>query len=65
MISGNCKEGYYDAKAKGVNLLIPTDTIIADAFSNDANQKTVKTDQIPTAGWVWTLVRKPLLSSRK
>jgi phosphoglycerate kinase len=45
------KKAIIDAKAKGVNLLIPTDTIIADAFSNDANQKTVKTDQIPT-GWM-------------
>jgi phosphoglycerate kinase len=45
------KKAIVDAKAKGVNLLIPTDTIIADAFNNDANQKTVKTDQIPT-GWM-------------
>ena len=45
------KKAITDAKAKGVNLLIPTDTIIADAFSNEANQKTVKTDQIPT-GWM-------------
>jgi len=45
------KKAMLDAKAKGVNLLIPTDTIIADAFSNEANRKTVKTDQIPT-GWM-------------
>ena len=45
------KKAIVDAKAKGVNLLIPTDTIIADSFSNEANQKTVKTDQIPT-GWM-------------
>jgi phosphoglycerate kinase len=45
------KKAIIDAKAKGVNLLIPTDTIIADAFNNDANKKTVKTDQIPT-GWM-------------
>jgi phosphoglycerate kinase len=45
------KKAIVDAKAKGVNLLIPTDTIIADAFSNEANQKTVKTDQIPS-GWM-------------
>jgi phosphoglycerate kinase len=45
------KKAMADAKAKGVNLLIPTDTIIADAFSNEANKKTVKTDQIPT-GWM-------------
>jgi len=45
------KKAIVDAKAKGVNLLIPTDTVIADAFNNDANKKTVKTDQIPT-GWM-------------
>ncbi len=39
------------AKAKGVNLYIPTDTVIADAFSNDANIQTVKIDQIPS-GWM-------------
>jgi len=45
------KKAITDAKAKGVNLLIPTDTVIADAFNNEANKKTVKTDQIPT-GWM-------------
>ena len=45
------KKAISDAKAKGVNLLIPTDTVIADAFNNEANKKTVKTDQIPT-GWM-------------
>ncbi|UKN03223.1 phosphoglycerate kinase [Paracrocinitomix mangrovi] len=39
------------AKEKGVNLLIPTDTIIADEFSNEANTKSVKIDQIPD-GWM-------------
>lgn len=39
------------AKAKGVNLLIPTDTVIADAFSNDANTQEVKTGEIPD-GWM-------------
>lgn len=39
------------AKAKGVNLYIPTDAVIADAFSNDANRQTVKIDQIPS-GWM-------------
>ena len=39
------------AKEKGVNLYIPTDTVIADAFSNDANRQTVKIDQIPS-GWM-------------
>jgi phosphoglycerate kinase len=39
------------AKAKGVNLLIPTDTIIADAFANDANTQEVQIDAIPD-GWM-------------
>ena len=39
------------AKAKGVNLVIPTDTIIADAFSNDANTQEVQIDAIPD-GWM-------------
>jgi phosphoglycerate kinase len=39
------------AKAKGVNLYIPTDAVIADAFSNDANRQTVRIDQIPS-GWM-------------
>ncbi|TNF48234.1 MAG: phosphoglycerate kinase, partial [Bacteroidetes bacterium] len=40
-----------DAKAKGVNLYIPTDTVIADKFDNEANRKTVKIDEIPD-GWM-------------
>lgn len=39
------------AKAKGVQLHIPTDTIIADNFSNDAAIKEVKIDAIPD-GWM-------------
>lgn len=39
------------AKAKGVNLYIPTDTVVADKFSNDAERQTVKIDQIST-GWM-------------
>ncbi|WP_373515226.1 phosphoglycerate kinase [Persicitalea sp.] len=35
------------AKAKGVNLVLPVDTVIADDFSNDAERKTVKAGQIP------------------
>ncbi|HEY1054978.1 phosphoglycerate kinase [Emticicia fontis] len=38
------------AKAKGVNLVLPSDNVCADAFSNDANRQTVKTGQIP-ADW--------------
>lgn len=39
------------ARANGVKLLIPTDTVIADSFSNEANQKTVAADSIPD-GWM-------------
>jgi len=35
------------AKAKGVNLVLPLDTVIADDFSNDAERQTVKAGQIP------------------
>lgn len=36
-----------NANKKGVNLLLPIDTIIADQFSNEANVKTCKIDEIP------------------
>lgn len=39
------------AKEKGVNLVIPTDTIIADNFSNDANTEEVQINEIPD-GWM-------------
>jgi phosphoglycerate kinase len=39
------------AKAKGVNLYIPVDTIIADKFDNEANRKEVAIDEIPD-GWM-------------
>lgn len=35
------------AKAKGVNLILPVDTIIADAFSNTANQGVATSGEIP------------------
>lgn len=44
------KEMMEKAKDKGVNLLIPVDTVIADAFSNDANRKVVGRGGIE-AGW--------------
>lgn len=40
-----------DAKSKGVNLVIPVDTIIADKFDNAANRQEVAIDAIPT-GWM-------------
>lgn len=35
------------AKEKGVNLILPVDTVIADGFSNDADRKTVPAGEIP------------------
>lgn len=39
------------AKAKGVNLYIPTDTIIADKFDNNASTQLVQINAIPS-GWM-------------
>nr|WP_294859263.1 phosphoglycerate kinase [uncultured Fluviicola sp.] len=39
------------AKAKGVNLYVPTDTIIADKFDNNASTQLVSIGEIP-AGWM-------------
>ena len=39
------------AKVNGVNLCIPVDAIIADAFSNEANTQEVSIDKIPD-GWM-------------
>lgn len=39
------------AKAKGVNLLLPADSIIADNFSNDANTDTANNNNIKD-GWM-------------
>ena len=38
------------AKAKGVKLLLPVDTVCADAFAPDANSQVVKAGEIPD-GW--------------
>ncbi|MDP5121628.1 MAG: phosphoglycerate kinase [Spirosomaceae bacterium] len=38
------------AKAKGVNIIMPVDNLIADDFSNDANRKVVGKGEIPD-GW--------------
>jgi phosphoglycerate kinase len=40
-----------EAEAKGVNLYIPTDTVIADKFDNNANRQTVNINEIPD-GWM-------------
>ncbi|AXH99856.1 phosphoglycerate kinase [Sporosarcina sp. PTS2304] len=39
------------AKEKSVNLYLPTDAVVADAFSVDANTKTVSVDDI-SKGWM-------------
>jgi phosphoglycerate kinase len=39
------------AKSKGVNLYIPTDTVIADKFDNEANRQIVPIQAIPD-GWM-------------
>ncbi|RYG20377.1 MAG: phosphoglycerate kinase [Chitinophagaceae bacterium] len=39
------------AKAKGVKLILPLDTVIADKFANDADKKDVDSGQIP-ADWM-------------
>jgi phosphoglycerate kinase len=39
------------AKEKNVNLIIPTDNVIADKFDNEANTQTTTTDTIPD-GWM-------------
>jgi phosphoglycerate kinase len=39
------------AKEKGVDLLLPTDVVVADAFSADANTQTISIDSIPD-GWM-------------
>ena len=44
------KELKVKAKAKGVNLHFPIDTVIADDFSNNANRKVVNAGEIPD-GW--------------
>ncbi|HEX3386321.1 MAG TPA: phosphoglycerate kinase [Mucilaginibacter sp.] len=39
------------AKAKGINLMLPTDSIVADNFSNDANTDMAQNDNIKD-GWM-------------
>ncbi|MBN8695260.1 MAG: phosphoglycerate kinase [Bacteroidetes bacterium] len=40
-----------DAKAKGVNIYIPVDAVVADNFAKDANKQTVDINVIPD-GWM-------------
>ena len=46
-----CLELLEKAKAKGVNILLPVDTVIADKFDNDAQKKNVDSGEIP-ADWM-------------
>jgi phosphoglycerate kinase len=46
-----CLELLEKAKAKGVNLLLPVDTVIADKFDNNAKKDQVESGQIP-ADWM-------------
>ncbi len=45
------KEILHEMILAGVNIYLPFDVVIADAFSNDANKQIVSADQIP-AGWM-------------
>ena len=46
-----CLELVEKAKAKGVNLILPVDTVIADKFDNEAHKDVVDTGNIP-AEWM-------------
>lgn len=46
-----CLELIEKAKTKGVNLILPVDTVIADKFDNDADKDQVDTGKIP-ANWM-------------
>lgn len=43
-----CLELMEKAKAKGVNLILPVDTVIADKFDNEAQKDTVDSGKIPS-----------------
>jgi phosphoglycerate kinase len=45
------RQAINDAKAKGVNLLIPEDAVIADQFDNSAKMDACASDEIPD-GWM-------------
>lgn len=48
---GLAKDLMDQAKAKGVKLMLPIDTVVADKYAADAAYKTVMSDEIPT-GWM-------------
>ncbi|MEA4971013.1 MAG: phosphoglycerate kinase [Candidatus Pelethousia sp.] len=47
---GLAKDLMAEAKSRGVQLLLPVDTVVATTFSADAEYKTVKSSEIPD-GW--------------
>jgi phosphoglycerate kinase len=59
------------AKEKNVNVYLPVDNVVADAFSNDANTKVTPVDEVPD-GWMGLdagpetikMVREVILSSK-
>ncbi len=56
------KELLNKAKARGVNLYIPTDAIIADNFANDANTQHCNINQIPD-GWMGLDISKETITT--
>lgn len=56
------KELLAKAKAKGVTLALPADSVTADAFSNDANVGYAKNDSIE-AGWMGLDIGKEAVAS--
>jgi len=47
----DAKEIVQSVMLKGVNLFLPTDVLVADGFSNEANFKVVSADDVPN-GWM-------------
>ena len=52
------------AAEKGVKLLLPQDSVIADDFSNDANRDTAANDEIPE-GWMGLDIGPKAIASYK
>ena len=46
-IAAKGRRGFSSMPEKGVQLLLPVDVVVADAFANDANTQTVSVDEIP------------------
>lgn len=59
------KEIIDSAKVKGVNLLLPVDTIAADAFSNDANILECSTNDIPDGYMGLDIAKNSIIQFKK